>query len=571
LDFEKAIASGQKVNTPGLLAAAHRGILYIDEVNLLDDHLVDVILDASASGLNILEREGLSLAHPARFILIGTMNPEEGELRPQFLDRFGLSVAVNGIEDTEERVNLMLAREEFDRDPLAYRAKFLESTQALAQKIKHARRILAAVKVPPHIRGFIASLCSENHVSGHRADLFLEEATKAYAALEGFFEITSEMVLKIAPLVLAHRKRDVAPPPPPPQEEEPPEQPQDQAPEEPADPNPDPSNQEEKQAEPPEKQPEKDLEPPTPQNTPPANPDENPDPPEPQGGTSNEEVFEIGEVFAVKKVETPKDRILRRGSGRRSRSRASQKQGRYVKPGPNLGNGDIALDATLRAAAPYQIQRDKRPNLAITLTTSDIRERVREKKMGNHLFFMVDASGSMGARGRMAASKGAIMSLLLDAYQKRDQVALISFRRNEAKVNLPLTTSVDLAGKLLAEMPVGGRTPLSAGLVRTYREVQNILLKNPLARPIVILITDGRGNVSLEGESQGLAPLEEALRLARSMSLEKRVKYAVVDTEEPGIIRFGLAVKLAEALGAEYFQTEDLKAQTLVNIVRENF
>jgi magnesium chelatase subunit D len=161
------------------------------------------------------------------------------------------------------------------------------------------------------------------------------------------------------------------------------------------------------------------------------------------------------------------------------------------------------------------------------------------------------------------------MSLLLDAYQKRDQVALISFRRQGATVNLPLTTSVDMAGKLLAEMPVGGRTPLSAGLSTTHREVRNTLIKNPLARPIVILITDGRGNVSLEGESKGLAPFEEALKLARAMSQEDRVKYAVVDTEESGVMHFGLAVRLAEALGAEYFRTEDLKAQTLVDIVKQ--
>jgi magnesium chelatase subunit D len=574
LDFERALATGERRNAPGLLAAAHRGILYIDEVNLLDDHIVDVILDAAASGWNILEREGVSYEHPAKFILVGTMNPEEGDLRPQFLDRFGLSVTVEGLKEVDARVDLIARREEFDRDPKAFRAKYQEETKALRKKLIEAKRVLPSVRIPRRVKNFIAALCAENHVAGHRADIFLAEAARAVSALEGFFEVEEELVLRISPLVLAHRRRDVAPPPPPPppepeeqEEEEPPEPPEDEKEEE--------KEEEEKEEDKKEEQKEENPPPPPPEPED-EQKEESPPPPPPDSeperrdeGSLQEEIFAIGDTFRVRKMETQKDRLRRRGSGRRSRSRASQKQGRYVKSGPNLGQGDIALDATLRAAAPYQITREKNPQMAVSLETSDIRERVREKKMGNHLFFMVDASGSMGARGRMTASKGAIMSLLLDAYQKRDQVALISFRRLGATVNLPLTTSVDMAGKLLAEMPVGGRTPLSAGLAATYREVRNALIKNPLAKPIVILITDGRGNVSLEGENRGLGPFEEALKLARAMASEERVKYAVVDTEEPGIMSFGLAVRLAEALGADYFKTEDLKAETLVDIVRK--
>jgi magnesium chelatase subunit D len=574
LDFERALATGERRNAPGLLAAAHRGILYIDEVNLLDDHIVDVILDAAASGWNILEREGVSYEHPARFILVGTMNPEEGDLRPQFLDRFGLSVTVAGLKEVDARVDLILRREEFDRDPQAFRTKYQRDTEALRRKLMDAKRVLPSVRIPKRVKGFIASLCAENHVAGHRADLFLAEAARAVCALEGFFEVEEELVLRISPLVLAHRRRDVAPPPPPPPPE--PEEQEEEEPPEPPEPEDENKDEDEKKEE--EKEEPKDENPPPPpppeaeeednkeDTPPPPPPDQEPD--RKDEGAIQEEIFAIGDTYRVRKMETQKDRLRRRGSGRRSRSRASQKQGRYVKSGPNLGQGDIALDATLRAAAPYQITRDKNPDMAISLEMSDIRERIREKKMGNHLFFMVDASGSMGARGRMTASKGAIMSLLLDAYQKRDQVALISFRRQGATVNLPLTTSVDMAGKLLAEMPVGGRTPLSAGLASTYREVRNTLIKNPLAKPIVILITDGRGNVSLEGESRGLGPFEEALKLARAMASEERVKYAVVDTEEPGIMSFGLAVRLAEALGADYFKTEDLKAETLVDIVK---
>ena len=191
-------------------------------------------------------------------------------------------------------------------------------------------------------------------------------------------------------------------------------------------------------------------------------------------------------------------------------------------------------------------------------------EKSGEKRIGNFLFFAVDASGSMGARGRMAASKGAVMSLLLDAYQKRDRVAMISFRRSEAVVNLPPTTSVDLAGKLLAELPVGGRTPLSAGLAKTFEQVRNVLLKDPSARPIVILITDGKSNVALGSEK----PLDEVTRLASAMAKDDRIRHIVVDTEEAGLVTFGLARRLAAALDAQYFKIDDLKARSLVNIVK---
>ena len=236
-----------------------------------------------------------------------------------------------------------------------------------------------------------------------------------------------------------------------------------------------------------------------------------------------------------------------------------------MKSGPNLGRGDLAFTATIMAAAPRQAGRAKPPGLAISIAPADFREAIRERRLGNHLFLTVDASGSMGARGRMAASKGAVMSLLLDAYQKRDQVALISFRRDQAKVSLPLTPSIDLAGKLLAEMPVGGRTPLSSALAVTWREVMNALSKNPLARPIVLLITDGRGNVAL---TEGAKPLEEAWRLAEVMARDKRVQIIVVDTEEPGAVSFGLAKVLADRLQAVYYKTEGLKAKTLVELIR---
>jgi magnesium chelatase subunit D len=556
LDFDEAVRCGRRGFSPGLLASAHRGILYVDEVNLLDDHLVDLLLDAAACGENRVEREGLSFVHPSRFLLVGTMNPEEGELRPQFLDRFGLSVTVGGEMAEEDRVELMWRRECFDRDPAGFCRLYAAETAALRCRLAEARERLPGVRLPKRLRGFIAELASESHVAGHRADLFLEQAALALAALNGENEVGEARVIEVAPLVLAHRRRDAQPPPPPPP--------------------PLPSSEKlENDSETPEGSPpgnrekREDAPPPPPEQGEAANGNrpEDAEDGQPAGGAAPEEnVFRIGETFRIKSLQTARDRQRRRGSGRRSRSRVSQKQGRYVKSGPNLGAGDLAFDATLRAAAPYQLARRGDSSLAIVLKPVDIREKIREKRLGNTLFFTVDASGSMGARGRMAASKGAVMSLLLDAYQKRDRVALISFRRNGASLDLPLTPSAVLAGKLLAEMPVGGRTPLSAGLSRTWAEVRNTLAKNPLARPIVLFITDGRSNVALKGPGEN--PLEEAWRLAEIMRQEPRVKYIVVDTEEAGAMNFGLAAELAAALGADYFKVNDLRAGTLVDIVK---
>ena len=224
----------------------------------------------------------------------------------------------------------------------------------------------------------------------------------------------------------------------------------------------------------------------------------------------------------------------------------------------------MALDATLRAAAPHQLGRENRNGLAVVLKPEDIREKVREKRIGNFLLFLVDASGSMGAAGRMAAAKGAIMSLLLDAYQKRDRVAMVSFRKEEAVVNLPPTASIELAATLLREMPVGGRTPLSAGLARSHEVLRNYQLREPTARPIVIMITDGKSNVAL-GSGK---PLEEAFLIGERLSADTRIRFIVVDTEGRGLIRFGLAQRLAGAMNAEYFSIEDLKAETLLNIVK---
>ncbi|MBU0991449.1 MAG: putative cobaltochelatase [Proteobacteria bacterium] len=563
IDFNRAVKEGVRTLQPGVLAEAHRGILYVDEVNLLDDHIVDIILDAAASGRNRIEREGISFAHPSDFILVGTMNPEEGDLRPQLLDRFGLSVEVASEKDPDLRILMMERREAFDQTPTDFLRQFDHENETIAGRIESAGEILRQVKLPKYLRTLITEICTENNVAGHRADLTIEQAAIAHAAWCRRVEVSAEDIQAVAGFALLHRRREAAPPPPPPEEDKKQEAPPDN---EPKDKQKDQEQPEEMSDDPMDKAQQEPSEPE------PGDPDdsseqERQEQEKPRPEDIVEQIFDVGETFKVKKIISPKDRVFRRGSGRRSRTRISQKQGRYVKSTMQRKSGDVALDATLRAAAPYQIHRSyERNGLAVCLKPEDIREKIREKRIGNFLLFIVDASGSMGARGRMAASKGAIMSLLMDAYQKRDKVGMLSFRKDEAFVNLPPTSSIELAARLLKEMPVGGRTPLSAGLVKGYEIIRNYLLREPSARPIVLIITDGKSNVSL-GDRK---PVDEALLLASKMGADDRVQYVVVDTEENGLVRFGLAKRLANETSAAYFKIDDLKADTLMNIVKES-
>ncbi len=560
IDFGRAVKEGTRFMQLGLLARAHRGILYVDEVNLLDDHIVDIILDAASSGRNVIEREGISLAHASRFVLVGTMNPEEGELRPQLLDRFGLCVEVRAVADKDNRVVLMERREAYDASPADFIKRFREDNTKITAQIVQAQRMLAMVRMPEHLRSLASQLAMESNVAGHRADLIIEQAARTVAALRGRREVTVDDVLEVAPLVLFHRSRETqSPPPPSPQDQE---QPRDQ--ENPAQDNQaEPRQDDEPQ---PEEQPgrqEAENSQAGEKNSPAEEEESGPDN---RGKDPMEQVFAVADTFKVRKFTAPKDRLFRRGPGRRSRTRSARKQGRYIKSTTLRTTGDVALDASLRAAAPYQLRRENRNGLAVVIRSEDIREKIREKRIGNFLLFVVDASGSMGARGRMAASKGAIMSLLLDAYQKRDRIAMISFRRNEAVVNLPPTSSIELAAGLLREMPVGGRTPLSAGLAKSYEVSRNYLLREPTVRPIVIIITDGRSNVAM-GEKN---PQAETFELAERMGLDDRIRFIIIDTESPGIVQFGLARKIAMALNAQYFRIEELKADTLLNIAKEN-
>ncbi len=542
LDWGAALQSGDRRLQPGLLARAHGGILYVDEVNLLNDHLVDVILDAVAGGRQVVEREGISADHAARVALVGTMNPDEGKLRPQLLDRFGLCVEVAAEEDVAVRVEVLERREQFDRDPSAFQRQFHEQEAELRTRLLAARERLDAVSLPPNLRSFIAELCAQRQVAGHRADLVIQRAAAALAACEGRYHVTLADIERVAPLALRHRQRDALPdppPPPPPRPENSSKQPDNQTPTE-----------------------QREDAPPPPQSADDPPPEGDQDTPGPS--IEQEQVFAVGNSFVVRRIEVRKDRATRRGSGRRTRTR-TMRHGRYVKAVPSRGGRDIALDATIRAAAPDQARRQPPPGMAIAISTQDLRERLRERRVGNFLLFLVDASGSMGVQARMVATKGAIMALLADAYQKCDRVALITFRRQGATLALAPTASIELAARQLQDLPVGGRTPLAVGLAESLRVLRLQLDKEPTACPILIVVTDGKANAAL---APGADPRAEALQIAAQLAIDPRLTTIVVDTEVPGVLNFGLARPLAQALGAAYYSIDDLKSRDLIALAR---
>ena len=563
LDIEEAIKTGNRVFEPGLIAATHRGILYIDEVNLLNDHLVDILLDAAAMGRNYVEREGISITHRSEFILVGTMNPEEGDLRPQLLDRFGLAVEVEGRFSPEERQQVVKRRIAYEADPQAFMAEWQQAEQGERARVSRSQELLPQVNVSDDILALITSICAEYDIDGMRGDIVMYKTAATIAAYEDRTEVNAEDVREAANLALLHRQR-----------RQPFQQPnlateqldsmvddfqgQDRQ-REPQD-----SSQNDKQGEG-DSEP-SDLSPPDLESDEPDQPDPK-DPDTGPGPLGQEQQFEVGDPFAVRTLNVkPPDKRSRRASGRRNVTITDSSAGRYVRSKLPEGKASgLALDATLRAAAPHQLGRRERTESqnAVLIESHDIRVKVRESRSGSLVLFVVDASGSMGAQRRMVAVKGAVMSLLLDAYQRRDRVGMISFRGTSASLMLPPTNSVDLAQVHLAEMPTGGRTPLSAGLFKALEVIETERIKDRDVLPLVVLLSDGRGNVALGQDS----PLDEAYAAAGIIGDDK-IPSVVVDTES-GFIRLGMAQPVAEAMGAQYLKLEDLRADNLAEAVRQ--
>ncbi len=548
VDIEETINSGKKVVQRGLLSRADRGTLFIDDVNLLATESMSLILEVTGRGVNLMEREGISDRADANFLLIATMDPQEGFLSPHFLDRFGMCVLWEGLREKSERAQVVKT---------AMAGRFSGGTvpgpsdTLLRKRIENSRKVLEMVSVPDPVAEHIAQTCLENAVSGHRAELFLYYATKAYAAYRGDKIASTSHVDAVAPLILVHRTREVVP-----HEEE-------------ALHDHDRERQEkEKQSQPKEMGDENragSTEPARTENHDPSDTDgsDQIDPlASPRESARKEEVFDTGETFHTRRLSFRKDKLRRTASGRRTRTRSKDKGGRYVRS-ILTGERDVAIDATIRAAAPYQHLRNRHHRLVIH--EHDLRYKQREKKTGHLVIFAVDGSGSMGARRRMTATKGAIQSLLMDCYQKRDKVAMLVFRKTGAEIVLPPTSSVEHASRRLKEVPTGGKTPLSAGLLEAHDLIKRYGKKAPETRFLLVIITDGRANHTLSD----LPARQEIQRIARLLREIPSTDYVVLDTEDKStFLKADLAVPLATHLGARYFTIEDLKAEYLVEMVK---
>lgn len=535
LDLQKVLRDGEHAFSPGLLARAHGGVLYVDEVNLLHDHLVDVLLDAAAMGRVHVEREGISHSHESRFVLIGTMNPEEGELRPQLLDRFGLTVDVAASRDVDVRVEVIRARMAFEADPRTFVERYAAADAELADRIAAARRVIGSVELPDTELRRIAALCAAFDVDGMRADLVVARTAVAHAAWRGASTVTEEDIRVAAELALPHRRR--------------------------RDPFDDPGLDPERLDEAMQQADESAA-----QSGPESDPDFDPDFDPPGGGADAgaESSAPQGNSKSSTRPSAPPSAVFRTRAlavpgvgegapGRRSRARNRTGTPIASTAEPGSGHG-LHMFATLLATAGRQQGAGvPRPR------PEDVRRAVREGREGNLVIFVVDASGSMAARDRMSAVTGATLSLLRDAYQRRDKVAVITFRQQDARVLLPPTTSVHIASRRLSRFDTGGKTPLAQGLLAARDLVIREKARDRARRSLVVVLTDGRA-------TGGLDPLGRTRQAAAALVAEGAA--AVVVDCETSFVRLGLAGQLAEQLGSPAVRLEQLRAAELTRLVQ---
>ncbi|AHH20301.1 putative magnesium chelatase subunit [Nocardia nova SH22a] len=574
LDLERVLRDGEQAFRPGLLAAAHHGVLYVDEVNLLHDHLVDVLLDAAAMGRVHIERDGVSHSHPARFVLVGTMNPEEGELRPQLLDRFGLTVDVAASRDVDVRMAVVRRRLDYEADPTAFAAAHAAADREIADRILGARERLGEVALDDVELRRIAALCAAFDVDGMRADLVVARTATAHAAWRGSDCVTVEDVRVAAELALPHRRRRDPFDEPGISEEQ-----LDDA-----------MNEAEREAEQARSDNESDggtgesdsdrQQPP--ENSADAGGDQGPgddvprddrphdnapddegprddgpddDGPGSPGGGSRERSAAAPANSAARPPHWEIPGVGEGAPGRRSR--AHTRHGRVVRSVTDTSAG-LHLLGTLFAAAPHQITRGRSEG-PLALEPGDLRGAYREGREGNLVVFVVDASGSMAARDRLSAVTGAIVALLRDAYQRRDKVAVITMRGSDAELVLPPTSSVDIAVRRLADLRTGGKTPLAQGLLKAREVISRERVRDPRRRAMVVLLTDGRA-------TGGADPIPRARAAARLLARDG-VAGVVVDCER-GMIRLGLAAEFARELRATCLQLRELTGESVAGAVR---
>lgn len=543
LDVEKTMETGEPRFQSGLMGRADGNIAYIDDVNLLEDGILASVTDAVYGGSVRLEREGASMEYACDTVVIATMNPDDSDISDHMLDRFCMCAYSTGVEDQPEREEIVHRNMRFCASPRDFMESYAEADAKVEAEVSRAREILPCVTISDELLMISVELCGSVDADGHRGDIALVNTAMALAALNGRDEVSKYDVERAAALCLPHR-RNYRQPPEGREEGKPPED----------------SGEEPPQEKPPEDgDDETDArdEPQEPQEGGECDRDETPM----DIGDMEDMLFEIGDRFRVTDyLGSSPGRVRRTKSvrGRREMAESRDSSGTYV--GSRIPEGrttDIAFDATVRAAAPYQRDRDK-GNLAINIAKSDIRMKVKHRRSGCTILFLVDASGSLGVKRRMSTVKGAIFSMLRDSYVKRDRIGMMAFRRDASELVLPPTKSVEYSYSKLEEMPTGGKTPLSAALVRADEFMTSYSRTHPGEKCYVVLITDGRANVPL---TEGRDANEEVLEIADKISIPG-VRWVVVDAST-GFVRFDNAEVLSRKLSATYLRLEDLNADAL--------